>query len=500
VASEIYMPQLGLTMTEGVVLRWLVSAGQVVSKGEPVLEIETDKVTAEIEAPAAGVIAPDLVAEGTRAPIGGVLGYVLAAGEAAPVTAASGISAVPAAVPASALPATRPGAPRKALASPRARRLAKEQGVDLAQVAGSGPGGRIVEADVRWHASLPKAQPADVRPRSVQASPIARRVADELGVDLAQVQGTGPGGRILEEDVKRTAALTAQVQSVPVAAEGRGETMPPPPRRGTPGPPGEPLTAQVQSVPVAAEGRGETMPPPPRRGTPGPPGEPLTGIRKVVAERMAHSFATVPHFYLSVEVQAGALVRLREQLLPQVEKKTGVRLTITDLLIRVAGQALAEFPAFNATWVEGGDGGVLRQADVNVGVAVSLESGLIVPVIHQADRLSLSEIARRRADLAARARAGKLVLHELEGGTFTLSNLGMHRIDSFQAIINTPQSAILAVGRIADRPYVVDGALSVCPTMHLTLSLDHRLADGAQGALFMERIVELIENPHLLLA
>lgn len=465
-ASEIYMPQLGLTMTEGVVLRWLVSAGQVVSKGEPVLEIETDKVTAEIEAPAAGVIAPDLVAEGTRAPIGGVLGYVLAAGEAAPVTAASGISAVPAAVPASALPATRPGAPRKALASPRARRLAKEQGVDLAQVAGSGPGGRIVEADVRWHASLPKAQPADVRPRSVQASPIARRVADELGVDLAQVQGTGPGGRILEEDVKRTAALTAQVQSVPVAAEGRGETMPPPPRRGTPG----------------------------------PPGEPLTGIRKVVAERMAHSFATVPHFYLSVEVQAGALVRLREQLLPQVEKKTGVRLTITDLLIRVAGQALAEFPAFNATWVEGGDGGVLRQADVNVGVAVSLESGLIVPVIHQADRLSLSEIARRRADLAARARAGKLVLHELEGGTFTLSNLGMHRIDSFQAIINTPQSAILAVGRIADRPYVVDGALSVCPTMHLTLSLDHRLADGAQGALFMERIVELIENPHLLLA
>jgi len=303
-----------------------------------------------------------------------------------------------------------------------------------------------------------------VRPRSGLVSPIARRVADELDVDLASVQGTGPGGRVLEEDVRRAAPLAAPPASLPVASAAGGGTPP----------------------------LGETPPLP----AAGPVGEPLTGIRKVVAERMAHSFATVPHFYLSVEAQAGALVRLRQQLLPQVEKKTGIRLTITDLLIRVTGQALAEFPAFNATW---GDSAVLRQADVNVGVAVSLESGLIVPVIHQADRLSLSEIARRRADLATRARSGKLALHELEGGAFTLSNLGMYRIDSFQAIINTPQSAILAVGRIADRPYVVDGALTVCATLHLTLSLDHRLVDGSQGALFLGRIVELVENPHLLL-
>jgi len=465
VATEIYMPQLGLTMTEGVVVRWLKTAGQAVSKGEPVLEIETDKVTAELEAPAAGVIAPGQIAEGTRVPIGGVLGYVLAAGESAPVAIPEGAAATGiAAVPASLLPAARPGSPRRAAASPRARRWADEHGIDLAEVTGSGPGGRIVEADVRWYASLPRTAPPEVvRPRSGQASPIARRVADELGVDLGRVQGTGPGGRILEEDVKRTAALTAQAQPVPVAAEGRGEIPP---------------------LPFA----------------PGPAGEPLTGIRKVVAERMAHSFATVPHFYLSVEVQAGALVRLREQLLPQVEKNAGVRLTITDLLVRVCAQVLHDVPAFNATWVEGGAGGVLRQADVNIGVAVSLDNGLVVPVIQRADRLTLSEIARRRADLAARARAGKLALQELEGGTFTLSNLGMHRIDSFQAIINTPQSAILAVGRIADRPYVVDGTLSVCSTMHLTLSLDHRLVDGAQGALFMGRIVELIESPHLLLA
>jgi pyruvate dehydrogenase E2 component (dihydrolipoamide acetyltransferase) len=492
VASEIYMPQLGLTMTEGIVVHWLVSAGQAVAKGEPVLEIETDKVTAEIEAPAAGVIAPGLIAEGTRVPIGGVLGYVLAAGESAPVAApagsgAPGIAAVPAAVPASALPATRPEAPRKAPASPRARRWAEKQGVDLAQVTGSGPGGRIVEADVQWsaqsaepHASLPAGavaahmpheppEPAALRLRSGLVSPIARRVADELGVDLASVQGTGPGGRILEEDVRRTAPQTAVSPSV------ESET-----------------SSQVPPFSAAVGLRRE-------RSAERPVGEPLTGIRKVVAERMAHSFATVPHFYLSVEAQAGALVRLRQQLLPQVEKKTGVRLTITDLLIRVAGQALAEFPAFNATWVECGDGGVLRQADANVGVAVSLENGLVVPVIHQADRLSLSEIARQRADLAARARAGKLALPELEGGAFTLSNLGMYRIDSFQAIINTPQSAILAVGRIADRPYVVDGALTVCATMHLTLSLDHRLVDGSQGALFLGRIVELIENPQLLL-
>jgi pyruvate dehydrogenase E2 component (dihydrolipoamide acetyltransferase) len=333
----------------------------------------------------------------------------------------------------------------------------------LVEVTGSGPGGRIVEADVRWHARLLKQEGAMHGTAPLKISPLARRVADKLGVDLAQVHGTGPGGRILDEDVKCAASQAVPSASAPVALEVGGE---------------------VPLLPATA----------------GPAGEPLTGIRRVVAERMAHSFATVPHFYLSVEVQAGALVRLREQLLSQVEKKAGVRLTITDLLIRVCAQALHDVPAFNATWVEAGAGGVLRQADVNVGGAVSLDNGLVVPVIQKADRLILSEVARQRTDLTARARAGKLALHELEGGAFTLSNLGMYRIDSFQAIINTPQSAILAVGRIADRPYVVGGKLSVCSTMHLTLSLDHRLVDGAQGALFMARIVELIESPYLLLA
>jgi pyruvate dehydrogenase E2 component (dihydrolipoamide acetyltransferase) len=456
VATEIYMPQLGLTMTEGIVVRWLKSEGDPVTRGEVVLEIETDKVTTEIEAPADGVLGPILAEEGSVVPVGGLLSHVLKSGEVSP--GGSRAAATPPTSPQSQRapqdgteerPAGRLSEAR-IMASPRARRLAHELGADLTQVEASGPGGRIVEADVRWH--VDQMQTVPLR----RASPVARRLAEGLGVDLSGVQGSGPGGRVVKEDVQRVAA------SVSTA------------------PPGAKTDAIREPGPVV----------------------PLTGIRRVVAERMAHSFTTAPHFYLSVEAEATALSRMREGLMARIETSTGVRLTITDILVKVCAQALIEFPDVNVAWSESGGaerGGVVRQSQVNIGVAIALDEGLVVPVIRHADQLSLGEIARQRVDLLHRARTGKLTFQDLEGGTFTLSNLGMYGIDQFQAIINPPQSAILAVGRIRERVVARDGAAVVRPTMHLTLSVDHRLLDGAHSALFLECVARFIEEPYLLL-
>jgi len=489
VAEDIYMPQLGLTMTEGRVVRWLRAAGEPVRKGEPVLEIETDKVSVEIESPADGVLGPILVEAGASVPIGGMLSHVLTAEEQGSRGAegqgskgaeeqrrggaeAQG-SASPTGLPApSVIPPTSSVILSEAknleaknlvrgrvVASPRARRTAAELGIDLVQVEASGPGGRIVDADVRWRAENIKreTQTAQREPQAAsRVSPLARRLAQELGVDLALVKGTGPGGRIVEDDVRHAA-------TAPLLPLSPAPVLPCSP-------------APVPSI------------------------EPLTGIRRVVAERMAHSFTTAPHFYLSAEVEAAALVRMREGLLAKIEAATKARLTITDILLKVCAQALAEFPEVNVAWAEDAPGGgLVRHAEVNVGLAVSLDAGLVVPVLRKADGLTLGEIARRRSDLTERARAGKLALADLEGGTFTLSNLGMYGVDQFQAILNPPQSAILAIGRIKDRPVAADGAVVVRPTMHLTLSVDHRVLDGALGARFLERVAQLIQEPYLLL-
>ncbi len=438
-AAEIYMPQLGLTMTEGTVIRWLKAAGDSVKRGEPVLEIETDKVTAEVEAPANGVLGPILAEEGAVVPIGGVLSHVLQPGEVAASTPIFPGASSPSskAERLEAAQSRKPGG--RILASPRARRLAYELGIDLGQVEASGLGGRIVEADVRWFADQVRAAPTRV-------TPVARRIAQEMGVDLTQVQGTGPGGRVIKEDVQQTAASAS-----------------------------------------------------PRPGRPGKL-EPLTGIGRVIAERMTHSFTTTPHFYLSAEVEATALTRMRNGLLPKVKATTDAHLTITDILIKVCAQALDEFPEVNVAWADHvHGGGLLRLPEVNVGIAIALEQGLVVPVIRRANQLSLGEIARLRTDLVARARSGKLALEDLEEGTFTLSNLGMFGVDQFQAIINPPQSAILAVGRIRERPIALDGAAVVRPTVYLTLSVDHRLLNGAQASRFLERVSQLIEEPYLLL-
>ncbi len=413
-AIDIYMPQLGLTMTQGNVIRWLKSEGQAVRKGEPLVEIETDKVKLDLESPADGILGPILVREGASIPIGQVLGHVLAPGEQSPQSPRLDMPIAP----------TSAAAPSKPAMIPQ-------------EAAQSGP--------------------------KLRVSPLARRLAQELGVDLQRVEATGPEGRIVADDVRRAAESIAP-RAQPVA----------------------PSTVERPRSPSAV---------------PAGTVEPLRGVRRVVAERMTHSFTTTPHFYLSVETEATELLRLRDSLLAAVEAANGAHLTVTDVLIRIVAQALQEHPEVNVAWGQGPEGGgQVRQEKVNLGFAVATADGLVVPVIHGAAGLSLAEIARRRSDLADEARDGKLSLADLEGGTFTLTNLGMFGIDEFHAIINPPQSAILAVGRIKERPVASAGSVVVRPTMFLTLSADHRLLDGVQAARFLQRVTQLIEEPYLLIA
>jgi len=444
-AEEVVMPQLGLTMTEGTLVRWLKREGENVAKGEPLIEVQSDKVTMEVESTDSGVLGGIRVQEGEVVPVGQAIAYLLEPGEEVPEGEPEK-TAPPPPQP-EAAPEPTAAVPRESgervKASPAAKRVAKERGVDLAAVMGTGPGGRIVEADV-VAAAEKAAQP--VAEGRVKASPLAKKIAKERGLDLKRIAGTGPGGRIVKRDVLAAAAAPAPTPAAMVATEG------------------------------------ELIP--------------LSGIKKVTAERMLESFQTAPHFYLTAEVDAGNLVELRRRLLPGVEERTGVRLSLTDLMIRIVALALREHPAANALWT--GEA-IQRASQANVGLAIAAPSGLLVPVIHEAGKMTISEVATRRQDLVERARSGKLALEDFEGGTFTLTNLGMYGIDVFNAILNPPQATILAVGRIADRPAVRDGQIVARPLMYVTLSSDHRQLDGVEAAQFLQRIRELVEDPYLLL-
>ncbi len=416
---EVIMPKLGLTMEEGTIIRWLKAEGEKVVKGEPLFEVQTDKVNMEVEAPASGILGKILAAEGETVPVVQVIAYILAPDEEAPLI-------WPAPEPAVEAPVRKPPAPTPTVqATPAVRRLAREKGVDLSLVQGSGQGGMVTREDLlRFLAKVEEVS----APEPVKASPRARRLAREKGVDLAQLRGSGPEGRITEQDILDF---------------------------------------------VAAE-------------------EPLTPIQRLTAERMARSFTSAPHFYLQAEAKATKLVSLRERLRPLVEEKAGVRLTFTDILIVLVAKGLREHPLANASWEEG----KIRIAkEINIGIAAAVEEGLIVPVVKKADKKDLLQITRERSSLAEKASKGRLSLEDLEGGTFTLTNLGMFGVDEFGAIINPPQSAILAVGRIAERPVVEDDQVVARPTIRLTLSVDHRVLDGAEGARFLSDLRALIEEP-----
>jgi pyruvate dehydrogenase E2 component (dihydrolipoamide acetyltransferase) len=385
-AISVVMPALEMAQETGKVISWLKQEGETVAKGEPLLEIETDKAVMEIESPGEGILAAVKAQAGAEVPVGQTIAWIVQPGETPPA--------------------------------------------DEAPVAS----GRKTSTTVHSSATVPAAtstQPA----ADIRTSPKARRLAAERGVDLGQVRGSGPGGEILASDIL-------------AAAESKA-----------------------------------TAPPVVDSSSP---------ISRLMAERTTQSWTTIPHFFVVREVDAGALNEARQQLAPAIEKSRAVKLTLTDLLLALVARVLLKHPRMNASWTAEG---VRRHADVNLGVAMAVNDGVVAPVIHNAHKADLGEIAVQRRDLTERARAGKLRPQDVAGGTFTISNLGMYGVDAFSAIITPPQAAILAVGRIAERVVSVDGSPGIRPMMTLTLSSDHRVVDGARAAEFLRDVTEAIGNP-----
>jgi pyruvate dehydrogenase E2 component (dihydrolipoamide acetyltransferase) len=418
-ANEVKLPRLGQGMESGTIVKWLKSAGDRVEKGEPLFEVDTDKATQEVEAEASGVLLTIEVAEG-EVPVGHVLAFIGEPGESV---------AAPAASQEPAAEAPRPSA---SAAQERDFRTvingAREQS-----------GGRV------------------------KASPLARRMARERGIDLGTLTGTGPDGRIVAEDVERMGIAAPAPEA----------------------PPGPVPEAAPAAAPVAAPAAA-----PPAGGD--VESVPLSNIRRTIARRLTEAWQ-VPAFQLTVSVDmthANTLVARARELDPEV------RVTITDLLARVCARALMRHPDVN---VQFAGESLLRFPSANVGIAVAAPQGLVVPVIRSVERLSLEEVARRRGELVERARDGALQITDIDGGTFTISNLGMFGVEQFTAVLNPPQAAILAVGATLDRPVAVDGELVVRPMMTVTLTVDHRAVDGAPAADFLRTVKTFLEDPALAL-
>lgn len=450
-ATEVLIPKLGMTMTEGTVAEWKVADGAQVTAGQIVYQLETEKIEFEVEAEASGTLR-HLVPQGTTLAPGATVAYILAEGEAMP----AGLPEAPAAgAPAASVPAATPvarasGDDGRVLSSPAARRLAAELGLDIAVIAGTGPEGRVTEADVLAAKDAPRATPPAATEGEVRASPLARRLAEQLGIDITLVPGTGPGGRVTREDVEGYVPNAGAPASPPVA-------------------------------PAQAAAPGEVVP--------------LRGMRKVIAERMHASLRDMAQLTMGVQVNADELVRLRAALLEEWAPD-GIRPGYTDLVIKAVAKALRRHPRLNATMTERG---IELLSGVHVGMAVALDEGLVVPVIRDADSLPLRELAKASSRLAAAAREGKLGLDEMAGGTFSVTALGMAGVDFFTPVINPPNVAILGVGRIHDAVRWEGERPMRCSEMTLSLTIDHRAVDGAPGAAFLATVRELLEAPYRLL-
>ena len=460
---EVILPKLGQTMEEGTIVEWLKQEGNPIQRGEVLFTTESDKATLEVEAPARGFLRKILVPTGETVPVLTVVALMTRtpdediSGYGAPVPAqpkGEGTAEAVPAVPVSSEPTTEPTrrSDGRIFASPRARRIAREKDVDLALVTGSGPDGRIAEQDVlAYLEALPR------------VTPVAHRLAAQAGLDLRAVPGSGPGGRINKEDVER-ALVAAQSQAAPLVPTEEAETT----------------VAAVAEVP-------------------------MSGIRAVIARRMYGSHQTTAPVTVTTEADATALVELREELKTKLADELGFNVGYNDLMIKVAAHALRESPHMNAR-LEGevtadAAAGIIHQLSaVDVALAVDTDRGLLVPIVRGADRKGIAEIARDVRKLVERARTGKALPDELSGGTFTITNLGMYEIDAFTPLINLPETAILGVGRIKARPAVVDGQVCVRQMMWLSLTFDHRLVDGGPAARFLQRIKQLVEAPCLLLA
>jgi pyruvate dehydrogenase E2 component (dihydrolipoamide acetyltransferase) len=438
--SEVRMPKLGMAMKRGVVTRWKAAEGEEVCQGADLLDIETEKVSATIPAPASGVLGRIVAAPGTQLPVGGLLALIGEAGDTFPPREELAVQAGgPGAQPSPAGPA-KPAAARPALT---------ETGTAEAGTAEAGT-----------------AEPAGAGQRGgggAPVSPAARRRARELGIDVTLVPPAAPGKRVTSDDVDAYAAARAAASSTAASAVVQ-DTAPSP---AAPAPP--------RAEPLAPPGAARVIP--------------LAGIRAVAAERLTESLREMAQVTVSREADVSGLVRRRAELAPGFEAATGVRLTYTDLLIEAAAALLPAHPLLNATLTERG---IEVSEAVHMGVAVALDDGLIVPVIRDAGTRTLGGIAQARAELAARARSGTLGLGDVEGGTFTISNLGSYGADAFTPIVNPPQCAILGTGRITEKPVVAGGEICVRPMMWLSLTFDHRIADGAPAARFLTTLAEAL--------
>ena len=462
-ATSIVMPQLGYDMREGTVVRWVKQEGDEVVANEVIAEIETDKAVVEFKPTTGGVLRRIVAGEGEAVPVGQLIAVIGDADEALPDDLAGPAEAAPSDAPSAPEPASTPTAPAtvaaapagEVRASPIARRLARERGLDLSTVTGSGPGGRIVEADVLAAADAARAATEAGR---VLASPIARRLARERGIDLSTVTGTGPGGRIVEADID-AAASAPQPEPVPQPVV----TASPPP-------------AEAPSAPEGAERQD------------------LSRMRQAIASVTSGSKREAPHFYVAVDIDMTAAMSLRRDVNDELPASS--RVSVNDLIVKASALAIGKHPKFNSFY----RGDYLQMnPSINVGIAIALESGLIVPGIPECENKSLAQIAAASRDLIDRANNGRLQAEEYTGTTYSVSNLGMFDVDSFTAIIFPPHAAILAVGAVKEQPVARDGQLAIAEIMKATLSVDHRVADGAEAAQFLMEIKRLLEKPVSLL-
>jgi pyruvate dehydrogenase E2 component (dihydrolipoamide acetyltransferase) len=421
-AAELLMPKLGMTMEEGTVVKWYKQVGDKVAEGEILLEILTDKVNMEVEAPAAGEVLALLAAEGDIVEVNKPIAFIGQPGEIVAESVAVKMvteESHPVQMEAAASIQRAQGFGVKVKASPAAKRAAREEYVNLEVVPPSGPGGRIIEQDVK----------------NYKASPVAQKIAQDKGVDLASVNGTGIGGKIMKEDVQNAAA--------------------------------KPNKKNKDNI------------------------KPMSGLRKVIADHLVDAWKA-PHVTHNMEVDMSGIVELRKKILPGIEKRIGIKPSYNDIVIKVVAKALREYQqTINARLHPEG----LEICDeVNVGMAVALPNGLVVPVIKNADTLSVEQIAKKAKELAGQAREGKLIPDEMSGGTFTVTNLGMYGIDTFSPVVNAPEVCILGVGQLQDKAVVKDGEIVIQPRMSLSLSFDHRAVDGAQAAEFLRRLKQLLED------
>lgn len=479
-ATDVRMPRLSDNMEAGLIVRWMKAPGDPVAKGEPLAEVETDKADVELEASDSGVLREIIVPEGQSAAVGAVIARLGQGDEAAapagrPAPAAE--TKQPAAVeskPAAAADKPRPAggvAPKAEAQKPPAASPAKA----AARSAGDGarmaaPGAAAPAAEPKRAApaeSAPPRGPAEARPSGaveppsrvapartgVRASPLAVRFAEEKGIDLTAVRGSGPGGRILRRDVESVVRATQ-----PLPAE-------------------EGARAEGSATAVTPSGRLE----------------PVSRMRQAIARRMSEAKRDIPHFYVTAEIDMSEVMHLRESIRRR-EAMPG--LTVTHLLLRALAIALQRHPNVNASWH---DGAIELHDDVNLGIAVAVDDGLVVPVLHRAQLLTLGELAERAGELTEKARQGRFGSDDLTGSTFSLSNVGMLDVEELTAVINPPNAAILAVGAVKDRPIARDGQLAIAKTMRATLSCDHRVLNGLEGGRFLEELKSILENPVTLL-